>query len=126
MYEQMSIFDLSEKTDRSIPETEEPKVGEYVSGHGANICHVMRPSYIGKKVIYDCSTKRHEWFRCGILEKYIPYEGHMRSIIYTGERQRVLLTHYPGIEIYECLPWDAYPKRMKAIYGDRYHGEEEN
>ena len=41
---QMSIFDLIE-----------PEVGEYVTTHGAVICHIMRPGYIGKKVVYDVS-----------------------------------------------------------------------
>ena len=106
MIGQMTIFDFLE-----------PAVGEYVTSHGANICHIMRPAYIGQKVVYDCSTKAHTWFKVGILEKYIPYENTFRSIIFTGKKQRTLLTHRPGIEIYECLPWDAYPKRMAVIGG---------
>jgi len=80
--------------------------GELVKKHGAVICHVMRPAYIGKTVVFDCSTQTQERFMCGILEDYIPYEGRHRSIIYTGKKQRTLLTHYPGREIYELLPWD--------------------
>lgn len=91
----------------------EPEVGAWVTEHGAVICHIMRPSYIGSRVVFDCSTWSMRIFRVGILEAYIPHEGRMRSIIYTGSRQRTLLTHYPGIEIYECLPWDAYPERTK-------------
>ena len=87
----------------------EPDVGELVEDHGAVICHIMRPAYIGKKVVIDKSTVSHKWFMCGILEQYIPYEnGLMRSIVFTGHKQRSLITHYPGIEIYEPLPWDAY------------------
>jgi len=110
--EQLTIFNCF---PQALPE---PQVGEYVTEFGANICHIMRPAYIGKKVIYDCSTANHAWYRCGILEKYFMREnGVMRSVIYTGERQRILYDHYPGREIWECLPWDAYPKRMEAIYG---------
>ena len=108
---QMSIFDWMPSL------AQEPRMGSYVEKHGAVICHIMRPSYIGKKVVYDCSTQSHTWYRVGVLEQYIPYEGRMRSIINVGEGQRILLTHYPGREIYECLPWDAYPERMKAIGG---------
>jgi hypothetical protein len=39
----------------------------------------------------------------------------MRSIINVGKPQRILLTHYPGREIYECLPWDAYPARRALL-----------
>lgn len=92
----------------------EPDVGEYVRSTGATICHIMRPHYIGQKVLFDCSTQSmRNLYKCGILEKYIPHEGRMRSIIYTGAKQRTLLTHYPGIEIYECLPWEAYSERAK-------------
>lgn len=106
---QLTIFDL-------LPELlEEPEIGAYVTKHGANICHIMRPGYIGQKVVYECSTQSHEWFRCGILEKYFEREGVMRSVIYVGERQRILLDHYEGRDIYECLPWNAYPKRIAAI-----------
>ena len=104
MIGQMTIFDFLE-----------PAVGEYVTSHGANICHIMRPAYIGKKVVYDCSTESRRWFRVGILEKYIPYEETFRSIIYIGKKQRVLLTHRQGKDIFECLPWEAYPKRMAVI-----------
>ena len=113
--EQLTIFDY-------MPELlSEPEIGEYVNRHGAVICHIMRPGYIGRKVIYDCSTSSHTWYRCGILEKYIPHEGRMRSIINVGTKQRILLDHYSGINIYECLPWNAYPKRREAIGG--HHGK---
>ena len=80
-----------------------PAVGEWVTEPGAAICHKMRPSYIGKKVLIDCSTESHKWFRVGILEDYIPYEGSWRSIIFTGKKQRSLVTHRNGIQIYEIL-----------------------
>lgn len=111
--EQLSLFDLLPKTTeyhRILPECA-PDIGEYVQSHGANICHIMRPAYIGKKVIYDCSTRSHKWLRCGILERYFLCEGKWRSVIFDGDRQRVLLDHYPGVEIFEPLPWDAYPRR---------------
>ena len=105
----------------------EPEVGEYVTSHGMAIPHIMRPAYIGKKIVIDKSTQSHEWYQCGILEGYIPWENGFRSIVYTGQKQRSYVPHYrdmPGLsqQIYECLPWDAYPERMKAIYKDRYDG----
>lgn len=109
MYKQLTLFDLC---PASQPE---PDVGAYVLQHGAVICRIMRPGYIGRKVVYDCSTQSHEWYRCGVLEDYVEHEGHMRSIIYVGTKQRILFDHRPGREIFECLPWDAYPERMAAI-----------
>lgn len=106
---QLTIFDW-------MPElSEEPEVGSYVIKHGANIPHIMRANYIGQKVVYECSTQSHKWFRCGLLEKYFECRGVMRSVIDVGERQRILLDHHEGRSIYECLPWDAYPERMAAI-----------
>lgn len=85
--------------------TADHKPGDYLEDfgerRGANICHIMRPGYIGKLVCFDCSTQSHQWTRVGILEDYIPYENTYRSIIYVGKSQRILLTHRPGIEIYE-------------------------
>lgn len=85
----MSLFDM--------PKT----IGRYVTDHGAVICHIMRPAYIGREVVIDVSTQSHEWYQVGILENYIPYEGRWRAIVYTGKPQRSLITFYPGIEIYE-------------------------
>lgn len=66
----------------------EPEVGAIIHKHGQNICHIMRPAYIGKKVCFDVSTESHpNSFRVGILEKYIPHEETYRSIVYTGTRQ---------------------------------------
>ena len=107
MSEQLSIFDLLPK--------QEPEIGEYVNSHGANICHIMRPAYVGKKVIYDCSTVSHKWLRCGVLERYFKHEGHYRSVINVGERQRILLDHFPGREIFEPLKWDEYPRKVEII-----------
>lgn len=108
---QLSLFDMPELR-------REPEVGEYVKECGAVICHIMRRSYIGKKVLIDVSTKSMTMFQCGILEDYIPYEGRMRSIIFTGKKQRSLVTHYPGIEIFEPMPWTWYEARLKAIGGN--------
>lgn len=110
MYEQMTIFDWMPTLQ------EEPKVGEYVEKHGAVISHIMRSSYIGKKVVYDCSTESHKWYLCGILEKYFECRGVMRSVIYVGKPQRILLDHHPGREIFEPLPWDAYQKRLETVF----------
>lgn len=114
---QMTIFDWM-PTIR-----QEPDVGEFVEECGAVIPHIMRKAYIGKKVLMDYSTQGHTWFKCGILEKVIPafyWSGDKqiecdRSIVYDGKKQRCLITHYPGHEIFECLPFDAYAKRNAAI-----------
>jgi len=92
----------------------EPDIGECVKSTGAVIPHIMRSAYIGKKVLYNISTQSMRCYRCGVLEEYIPYEGKMRSVIFYGKKQRALVTHYAGVNIYECLPWDAYPERAKA------------
>jgi len=92
----------------------EPDIGETVTRTGAVIPHIMRSGYIGRKVLYNISTQSMRCYRCGILEEYIPYEGKMRSVIYYGKAQRALVTHYAGVNIYECLPWNAYPERAKA------------
>ncbi len=109
---QLSLFDMPELR-------REPEVGEYVKEPGAVICHIMRRGYIGNKVLIDVSTRSMPVFQCGILEGYIPYEGRMRSIVYTGKKQRALVTHYPGVEIYECMPWHWYKERLKAVGGKR-------
>ena len=109
MSDQMTIFDWMPTAQ------DEPEVGAYDTEHGQVICHIMRNSYIGEKVVYDCSTQSHKWYRVGILEKYFEREGVMRSVIYNGSKQRILYDHYEGREIFECLPWDAYTARMAAI-----------
>ena len=88
--DQLSLFDFID-----------PEVGEYVEDHGIIICHCMRKGYIGRKILVDKSTSGHDWFQVGILEDYIPYEGRWRSIVYVGEKQRLLVTHYPGVDIFE-------------------------
>ena len=108
MYKQMTIFDLLGDEKEPVGEKKEPKSvkdGDYVEDHGMVICHIMRPSYVGKQVAYDCSTAGHPWFRVGTLEKYFECHGVMRSVIYVGKEQRILLDHYPGREIYELEPW---------------------
>lgn len=119
---QMTIFDWMPTMQA------EPEVGEWVDEHGAVICHVMLESYIGKKVVMDKSTSSHQWFKVGILEKIIPdfyykmseageYEQVPcdRLIVYDGTRQRNHIKLMPGTEVFECLPWDAYPERKAAI-----------
>lgn len=104
---QMSIFDFLE-----------PEVGEWVTKHGAAIPHIMRQSMVGKKVVYPCGTQsRPDDCQVGILEKYIWNWDNkcMRSIIFTGKKQRTLFDHMNGRDIYECLSWDKYPERMAAI-----------
>lgn len=110
---QMSIFDFLE-----------PEVGEYVTKHGAVICHIMRPGMIGRKVVWSCGTESMpDLCKVGILEKLVPdcyYRNGVkkdcdRAILYTGKKQRSSLLLMPGQNIYECLPWDAYPERMARI-----------
>ena len=111
MIRQLSLFDLPGMR-------REPDVGEYVKECGAVICHIMRRGYIGRKVLIDVSTQSVALFQCGIMDDYIPYEGRYRSIVNTGKRQRALITHYPGVEIWECLPWEHYEARQRTI-GER-------
>lgn len=97
MYDQLTIFDW-------MPEAcPEPEVGDYLEDCGPVICRIMRPSYIGRKVLIDVSTCGHVWYQVGILEKVIEHEGHERSIVFVGQRQRKLIDHVPwnGAEIYE-------------------------
>ena len=103
---QMTIFDL-------MPKNTEPEVGEYVTEHGAVICHVMRPGYIGKKVVYSCGTESMpNLCRVGVLEKY--FWNHnascWRSVINPGTKHCVLIDHAPwntgrfsSSEIFECM-----------------------
>lgn len=90
MINQLSLFDFIE-----------PEVGQYVEKHGRVLCHIERKACVGRKIVINKSTIGHEWYQVGVLEAYIPYEGTWRSIVYTGEKQRSLITHYPGINIYE-------------------------
>lgn len=126
MQGQMTIFDWRPDAQQ------EPEIGATIREHGQIICHIMRPSYIGKKVCFDISTEsRRNLFRVGVLEEIL--EEHYwrlnlstgqykqepcdRVVVYTGKKQRSLISLMPGREIYECLPWDAYPERMRAIGG---------
>ena len=131
---QLSIFDWMEDFDHAkeattaagLPEQiEEPEVGQWVYKTGAPIPHIMRRSYIGKKVLMDKSTQSMTAFKVGILERVdtsFYYHGDQkiecdRSVIYDGSRQRSYITHMPGQEIYECLPWHSYQKREESIFG---------
>ena len=116
---QMSLFDFMPTM------MVEPEVGEYVSECGAVIPGIMRKSYIGKKVLIDVSTQSRTCYKVGILEKIVParYWGDgawiecERSIVYTGEKQRSLISHYPWVpELREVLPWDAYERREDVIH----------
>ena len=111
---QLSIADLFD--------SREPDIGEYVEDHGAVIPHIMRPAYIGRKVIYDGSTVSHVWFRCGVLERYFFCEGKWRSVIRVGPRHTILLDHRPGVNIFEPRHGDEYPKRYEKVYGHAIGG----
>lgn len=102
MNDQINLFEF-------FPDELQP--GDIITRKGAPIDHISRRSYIGKMVCFDCSTESRKMYRVGILEKYIPHDGTHRSIVYTGERQRSLITHYPGREIYEIEPWDFEKRR---------------
>jgi len=114
---QMTIFDWMPTMQQ------EPEVGEYVKKCGAVIPHIMRRSYIGQKVLVNTSTQSLVSYKCGILKDVIKtfyWHGDQRiecdrSIVSYGRNRESLITHMPGQEIYECLPWDAYEKRMEAI-----------
>lgn len=113
---QLTIFDvLSNVEHEEHLAMREPEVGEYVTTTGAVICHIMRPTYIGKKVLYDVSTQSRTLYQCGILEDYFPHEGGYRSVIYYGKKQRALINHRYGLNIFEPLPWDAYLARNDAL-----------
>ena len=104
---QISLFDSN---------GEEPAVGEYVTDGGSIIPHIMRKSYIGKKVLIDVHTQsQNPLYQVGILEGYIPYEGRMRAIIFTGKKQRILETFYPGIEIREVEKIDRVELARELI-----------
>ena len=93
---QISLFDQ--------PEAE---VGSFQTHCGAAIPHIMRPAYIGKPVLIDVHTQSQKpLYQVGILENYIRYEGRWRAIVYTGKKQRQLVTMYPGIELHELEPID--------------------
>lgn len=110
MDRQMTIWDLMKPTRTDT--REEPAVGDWVETCGPVIDHIMIPGYIGRKVLFDTSTESMTLYKCGILEDYIPFDGHMRAIIYTGKHQRSLITLYPGRDIYETLPWNG-EERMR-------------
>ena len=95
---QMSIFDC-------FPEAC-LKPGDYVTKHGAVICHIMRKGFIGRMVVMDVSTESHEWWRVGRLEEYIYNDDNQcwRSVVYYGKKQRALVDHFPGVEIFELRP----------------------
>lgn len=110
MDDQISIFDYKPTL------RQEPDVGAHIPEVGAVIPHIMIPSYIGKKVAFNCSTESRRCFRVGILEEYVPYGDYMRAIIFDGKRQRALVTLYPWMDgIHEVLPWESYPGRIEAI-----------
>lgn len=119
MFQQMTLFDLF---DLSEGKTEKGDLhpGDYIESHGAVICHIMRPGYIGKMVAYDCSTESHKWIRVGILKDYIPYEGRWRSIIDVGKGRDhyILLTHYEGRNIYE-VPKREWESQARAWNFDK-------
>lgn len=114
MYKQLNIFDLA-------PEIEpEPQVGEWVYKHGPVIPHIMRRSYIGKKVLMDKSTQSMECYKVGILERvvegsYYNREGKEvkcdRSFIFDGGKQRNIITHMPGSEIFEIAHYENDKRR---------------
>lgn len=126
MNEQLTIFDW-------LPEIqEEPEPGAIVTKTGAVIPHVMQDSYIGEKVCFDVSTQSKRAYRVGILEKLLPDHYYRlvgkeyvktpcrRAVIFTGKKQRSLLSLYDsGGQLFEVLPWNAYPERMAAIYGNK-------
>lgn len=101
---QQSLFDFLPKL--------EPNVGDWAEEAGAIIPQIMLRK--GMKVMMDKSTVSHPWFRCGVIEDIIRHEGHVRVIVYDGERQRSLID-YPRVQLHECMPWEWYEMRMQRI-----------
>lgn len=102
--EQISIFDWMPSL---IPE---PNPGDWVEDHGELICRGQIESFLGKKIVMDCSTQSHEWYKVGIVEKILPaiyyHNGveteTVRVIVDDGKRTRCYITYIPGEErIYE-------------------------
>lgn len=130
---QMSIFDWMEDFDHAkeakqaagLPEQiEEPEVGQWVYKTGAPIPHIMRRSYIGKKVLMDKSTQSQRCYKVGILEDVITgkywdgkeYATCEMSIVRDETKQRNQINHTLGGQIFECLPWHSYKEREDSIY----------
>lgn len=66
------------------------KVGEYTESHGALL--KWRELRIGMKVIEDCSTVSHEWFRIMQVEKVVKLDtGEDRVILRDGSRSRAYI-----------------------------------
>ena len=80
------------------------KPGDYVTEHGAVICHIMRKGFIGRLIVMDKSTQSRERWQVGRLEKYFECRGVMRAVVYDGKAQRSLIDFYPGTEIFELRP----------------------
>ncbi len=118
---QVSMFDWMAEDDIEV---EEPDVGAWVETHGAVICHIMLPSYIGRKVVMDKSTQSHKWYKVGLLESVrngFYYHGDDKvpcdiAIVYDGGKQRNIINMALGGQLYECLPFHDYPKRERAIF----------
>lgn len=68
--------------------------------HGAAICHIMRPSYIGKKIVIDRSEPGCECYQVAILVDYIQLTT-PRAVVNTGKTETEVITFRPGVEIYE-------------------------
>lgn len=91
--------DLRPRLKRIRPRTE-LRAGEYVKDHGMVICHIMRPSYIGKKIVIDRSEPGRECYQVAILVDYIKLTT-PRAVVNTGKAEVEVITFRPGVEIYE-------------------------
>lgn len=92
-------IDLRPRLKRMRPRTE-LRAGEYVKDHGMVICHIMRPSYIGKKIVIDRSEPGCERYQVAILVDYIKLTT-PRAVVNTGKAEVEVITFRPGVEIFE-------------------------
>lgn len=119
---QLTIFDImaAEDAKETAPDSArpEPETGAWVYDHGPVIPHIMRPGFIGRKVVYTCGTQsKPNLCRVGILERYF-YNEHAecwRSVIdYGAKGHRTLIDHRNGREIYEVEDVDLVERARMA------------
>ncbi len=66
------------------------KIGEFFENHGALL--TWEELRIGMKVLMDCSTESHSWFRAGQVEKFTQLDsGEDRVILRDGTRSRAYI-----------------------------------
>lgn len=80
MNEQISLFDA------------QPNVGALVEKHGRLLSFDEIAARVGDRIVYECSTQSHEWFKIVLVESiYVYPDGHRRLIYFDGHKQRGLV-----------------------------------